>query len=145
MTLSRVALLLFVGLLVGMPAAMGRRASDASKQPPRTIAAFRLSDPRDGKVVDSARWKDSKAIVVVFLGTECPINNDYLLELARLHKVYSVKGVSFVGVNANLQDTPVRVAEHARRHKVPFPIVKDPANQVADLFSATPNAGGVPP
>jgi peroxiredoxin len=142
MTLRRVALLLFAGLLAGLSGSLAGRAPDPTKDTPRKILSFRLSDPRDGKVVDTGEWKDSKAIVVLFLGTECPINNEYLLELSRLHAAYSEKGVRFVGVNSNLQDTPARVAEHARRHKVPFSIVKDPANKVADQFGArrTPEA-----
>jgi peroxiredoxin len=118
----------------------------AGKEPDRTrpvtVPPFKLVDPRDGKAIDTGAWKDAKAIVVVFLGTECPINNDYLPELARLHKEYATRGIRFVGVNANQQDTPARVAAHARKHTIPFPMVKDPGNKVADLFGArrTPEA-----
>jgi peroxiredoxin len=141
MTPRRFGLLLIAGLLAGMSVATSK-APDATKQPTRTVPAFRLSDPRDGKVVDTLAWKDSKAIVVVFVGTECPISNDYLLVLGRLHTEYAGKGVRFVGINSNRQDTPAKVAEHARRQKVPFPIVKDPGNKVADRFGArrTPEA-----
>ncbi|MFO0927279.1 MAG: redoxin family protein [Gemmataceae bacterium] len=116
------------------------RASDA--KPPATAPLFQLPDPRDGKPVDLASWKDSKAIVVLFLGTECPLSNEYLLEIGRLHQAYRVKGVRFVGVNANAQDSPARVAQHARTHAIPFPVVKDAGNRVADAFAArrTPEA-----
>jgi thiol-disulfide isomerase/thioredoxin len=136
------ALLLIFTLAAGLSAPLPGKAPDRSKGPPERVPSFRLSDPRDNKIVDSGAWKDSKAIVVVFLGTECPINNDYLPELARLHKTYAGKGVRFVGVNSNRQDTPARVADHARRHALPFPVVKDPGNKVADLFAArrTPEA-----
>jgi peroxiredoxin/mono/diheme cytochrome c family protein len=142
MRFRRAALLLTALVLAGLPTLVSAHAPDASKEPPRKVPAFRLRDPRDNKVVDTAAWKDSKAAVVLFLGTECPINNDYLMELARLHGTYSAKGVHMVGVNSNRQDTPARVAEHARRHKVPFPVVKDPGNKVADQFGAqrTPEA-----
>jgi peroxiredoxin len=136
MTLRRAALFLFAALLAGLSAPLAGRAPDSTKEAPRKVPAFRLSDPRDNKVVDMSAWKDSKAVVVLFLGTECPLSNDYLLEHARLHTAYSEKGVHFVGVNSNRQDSPARVAEHARKHKVPFPMVKDPANKVADQFGA---------
>jgi mono/diheme cytochrome c family protein len=79
---------------------------------------------------------------VLFLGTECPINNAFLPVLAGLHKEYSPRGVRFLGVNSNRQDTPARVAEHARRQGVPFPLLKDPGNAAADRFGArrTPEA-----
>ena len=86
--------------------------------------------------------KEKKAIVVVFLGTECPVNNAFLPVLADLHRVYGPKGVAFLGINSNRQDTPDRVAVHARKAEVPFPVLKDSNNVVADNFGAarTPEA-----
>jgi peroxiredoxin/mono/diheme cytochrome c family protein len=83
-----------------------------------------------------------KAIVVLFLGTECPINNAYMPRLAELYKAYAARDVAFVGINANSQDTPVRIAAHAKEHGIPFPVLKDTANLVADQFGArrTPEA-----
>jgi peroxiredoxin len=136
------ALLLIFALLAGQSASLPGKQLDHTKGLPQRVPAFRLTDPRDSTIVDTGSWKDSKVIVVLFLGTECPISNDYLPELASLHKTYSGKGVRFVGINANRQDTPARVVEHARRHSLPFPVVKDPGNKVADLFAArrTPEA-----
>jgi len=90
-------------------------------------------------------WKDhqaSKAIAVLFIGTQCPINNAYMARLAELHKTYAPRGVTFVAINANCQDTPVRITAHAKEHGIPFPVLKDTANRVADLFGArrTPEA-----
>lgn len=113
-------------------------AADPGKQVP----GFTLSDPRDQGRVSLADFKDKKAIVVFFLGTECPINNAYMLTLPALHKEYSAKGVQFLAINSNLQDTPDRVATHARKNELPFPVLKDPGNAVADHFGAkrTPEA-----
>src|SRR3954451_16597301 len=66
---------------------------------PRKVKDFRLTDPRDGKAVTLKG--DHKAAVVVFLGTQCPINNDYVPVLAGLHKEYAGKGVRFLAVNSN--------------------------------------------
>jgi thiol-disulfide isomerase/thioredoxin/mono/diheme cytochrome c family protein len=103
---------------------------------------FRLKDPRDDREIAFTDLKDKKAIVVVFMGTECPIGNSFLPVLAGLHKEYAGKGVAFLGVNANLQDTPARVAAHAREHEVPFPVLKDIGNRLADRLEAkrTPEA-----
>src|SRR5262249_11555497 len=81
---------------------------------------FRLKDPRDDVAVAPGELKDKKAVVVVFLGTECPASNAFLPVLVGLHKGYAGKGVAFLGVNANLQDTPDKVAAHAREHDIPF-------------------------
>src|SRR5437660_6114274 len=81
----------------------------------KTIAAFSLDDIK-GETVALADFKAKKAVVVLFLGTECPINNAYLPRLAELHKTYEAQGVQFVAINSNQQDSPERVAEHARKN-----------------------------
>ncbi len=133
----RYAVLLLLAVVLG-----GLLLTRGWAEPSRKIDAFQLTDPRENQVVDTAKWKESKAIVVLFLGTECPINNDYLPELTRLYETYSGKGVKFLGINANRQDSAERVAEHARRHAIPFPVVKDQDNRIADRFGAkrTPEA-----
>ena len=122
-----------------------------SKEPaqalPTKVEAFSLKDPRDQQSVSLADWKEKKAGVVVFLGTECPISNLFVPVLADLHKEYSKRGVGFLAVNSNRQDTPDRVAAHARKHNIPFPVVKDANNIVADQFGAirTPEAFVIDP
>ncbi len=107
----------------------------------RTVKPFTLRDAAD-RPVALADFKDSKAIVVVFLGTECPLNNAYLPTLAALHQQYAGKGVRFLGINSNVHDTPTRIAAHARANHIPFAVLKDSANVVADDFAArrTPEA-----
>jgi peroxiredoxin/mono/diheme cytochrome c family protein len=116
--------------------------SSQAASPERRVPSFRLTDPRDQRVVALGDLKDKKAIVVVFLGAECPLSNLFLPVLADLHKEYESKGVAFLGINANSQDGPERVADHARRHAIPFPVLKDAGNRIADQFGArrTPEA-----
>jgi peroxiredoxin len=105
------------------------------------IADFTLKDSA-GKPIALADFKDKKAIVVVFIGTECPVNNAYMRPLAQLAKEYADKGVQFLAINANRQDTADRIAKHAKEHAIPFPVLKDEGNVVADRFGAqrTPEA-----
>jgi thiol-disulfide isomerase/thioredoxin/mono/diheme cytochrome c family protein len=142
MSLRRLALLLLFGSLAALTGRLAGKAADRPAAAEVRLAGLRLTDPRDGKVVDFADLKGSKAVVVLFLGTECPINNAFLPVLAGLHKEYSPRGVRFLGVNSNRQDTSARVAEHARKQGVPFPVLKDPGNEAADRFGAqrTPEA-----
>src|SRR5262245_12096401 len=115
----------------------GEKAAPVGKK----VADFALPDVRDGKKVSLADLKE-KAVVVVFVGTECPINNAYLPRLVELHREFSKKGVAFLAVNANSQDTPERVARHAKEYELPFPVLKDAGNVVADQLGArrTPEA-----
>jgi peroxiredoxin len=110
-----------------------------SADPPRpaTMAPdFTLTDPRDKKSFSLADCKDRKAVVVAFLGTGCPISNAYLGRLAELHAEYSPKGVQFIAINSNAQDSADEVAAHAKKYELPFPVLKDENNVVADKFGA---------
>jgi peroxiredoxin len=120
------------------PAAVGKK-----------LDSFSLKDT-GGKTVTLGDFKDRKAIVVVFIGTECPINNAYMPRLVELHKEYAEKGIQFLAINPNRQDSAESVARHAAKHALPFPVLKDEGNKVADQFAAqrTPevfvlDAGGV--
>jgi peroxiredoxin len=147
-TLSTTSLLLLAALLGGAPGWFRGQATAPAAAPagrPQVIAPFTLKDWADKawsfKEATTGK-KAARAVVVLFLGTECPINNAYAPRLAGLHKSYSSKGVAFVGINSNCHDTPVRIAAHAKEHGLPFPVLKDPANGVADRFGAerTPEA-----
>ena len=130
---------LTVALLV--PALFAVADSKPAAKAPRQVAPFALKDAAE-KEWSFAEQRDKKAIVVLFLGTECPVNNAYMPRLAELHKTYAPRGVAFVALNSNSQDTPVRIAAHAKEHGIPFPVLKDTANVVADQFGArrTPEA-----
>ena len=137
------ALLLACGLagLVSTRLLSGKNHETASANVSKGVADFCLKDTRGQDVVLSS-FKDRKAVVVLFLGTQCPINNVYIPRLAELQKEYEPRGVQFLGVNSNQQDDAQQVAEHARQYEIPFPVLKDDGNHVADLLGAqrTPEA-----
>lgn len=130
--------LLFCVALFVVPHAF---AAEATSPIGRKVDDFTLPDA-GGKNWSLSEHKDAKAIVVLFLGTECPVNNAYIPKLIELNKAYSEKGVRFVAINANQHDTAQRVAEHAKRYFVSFPVLKDAKNTITDRFSAekTPEA-----
>src|SRR5262245_33054576 len=135
-------LLLVPGLVLGLSLLAGPEpAGRAKAPPPRKVAAFTLEDVT-GRPRSLADFRDKKALVVVFIGTECPISNSYVPRLAELHAAFAPRGVQFLAVNSNSQDTPARIAGHAREHGIPFPVLKDTAAAVADRFGArrTPEA-----
>jgi peroxiredoxin len=134
--------------LLGEPLTRKGALNRSAGSPAVPVAArkaedFRLQDPRDqGVVVLSDLLQKNKAVVLVFMGVECVINNQFVPVLIGLHKEYASKGIAFIGVNANSQDSRESVAMHARRNAIPFPIVKDAGNKVADQLGArrTPEA-----
>ncbi|MCC7084124.1 MAG: redoxin domain-containing protein [Pirellulales bacterium] len=116
--------------------------SDRSRSPiGRQIAAFQLNDFL-GSAHSSAEWKDQKAVVVTFLGVECPLAKLYGKRLMELDEQYRRQNVQFVGIDSNQQDSLADIAHYARLHKIDFPLLKDPGNKIADRFDAqrTPEA-----
>jgi peroxiredoxin len=113
----------------------------ADKPAAKAVADFTLKDTQDN-AVSLASFKDKKVLVVVFVGTQCPINNLYQPRLAELYKEFGPQGVGFLAVNSNWQDSARAIAEHAKKYEIPFPVSRDEGNRVADLFGAgrTPEA-----
>lgn len=101
----------------------------------RKIESFTLQDYR-GKEVSLAELKDAKVVVVTFVGTECPLAKLYGPKLAKFAKDYESKGVSFLAIDSNVQDSLSAIAAYARVHEISFPVLKDLSNRVADQFSA---------
>ena len=136
-------LALAVAVLVALPLYRARqlRGGSASPRVGQKVSSFSLKDTR-GQAVSLDEFKGKKAVVVFFIGTECPINNNFMPTLAELHSEYAPKGVQFLAINSNQLDTPERVKEHARKYGIPFPVLKDQGNEVADQFGArrTPEA-----
>ncbi len=81
-------------------------------------------------------YADRGIVVVTFLGTECPLAKVYGAQLASLADKYKTRGVTFIGINSNQQDTPTELGHYARKHGIKFPLLKDPGNRIADQFDA---------
>ena len=112
-------------------------AEDAEKSSPvgRPVAEFSLKDYR-GKTHKLSDYADQKLLVIVYLGTECPLAKLYAPRLAGLYEKYKGQGVGFLGINANRQDSLTEIAAHARIHELKFPVLKDLGNEVADRMGA---------
>lgn len=91
----------------------------------------------DGKPFTlSSAAKDHKAVVLMWISTQCPYSNAYNAQMKDLASAFASKGVLFVGVNSNKTEDSAAVIAHAKANGHTFPIVKDPNNKVADLYDA---------
>jgi thiol-disulfide isomerase/thioredoxin len=112
---------------------------------PRPASAAELAAP-GGPVVDlTVRSLDGKDVrvetagrltVVVFLSSVCPISNDYNDRMIALYREYEPKGIQFLFVNANSNETAQEIAQHIKTAEYPFPVYQDPDNRVADKLGA---------
>ena len=80
--------------------------------------------------------KDKKVTVVMFIATQCPVSNNYNERMVKLFDDYKDKGVQFIGINSNKQESVEEVAKHSQEHDFKFTVLKDPGNKIADYFGA---------
>ncbi|MGE0392101.1 MAG: tetratricopeptide repeat protein [Vicinamibacterales bacterium] len=72
----------------------------------------------DGKPV-TLQEPGVTAVVLVFVGTDCPISNRYAPEVRRLFDRFSGRGVSFVTVYPNPSETPATIRQHLKDYNLP--------------------------
>ena len=82
-------------------------------------------------------YKDAKAVVVMFIATQCPVSNGYNTRMVALNADYKDKGIVFLGINSNKQESIEDVKEHAKAHGFEFTVLKDDRNVIADKFGAS--------
>lgn len=82
------------------------------------------------------------ATVVIFISTVCPVSNAYHDRYELLTSDFKRRGVQFVFVNSNDNETLAGMSEHLRAARFSFPVYKDWKNVVADQLRAgmTPEA-----
>ena len=59
--------------------------------------------------------ENADAVVVAFLGTECPLAKLYGPRLTELQNQFTDQGVAFVGINSNSQDSVTEIAAYVAR------------------------------
>lgn len=101
-----------------------------------TIVKFKLNDTAGKAWSLDTDAKDKKAVVVVFIGTQCPVNNAFMPTLVALEKSYRDKEVQFVAINSNEHDSLDTIKQHAKKHGLTFPVLRDEKHQVAQRFGA---------
>src|SRR5262245_43932584 len=77
-------------------------------------------------------FKNNKVLVLAFLGSECPVSNLYAPGLVALEKKYRPTQVQFLAIYPNEHEDLDRIAGHAYDRDIPFPVLKDVGQQLAD-------------
>jgi len=97
---------------------------------------FTLTD-YEGKVHSLSDYTESKAIVIMFIATKCPVSNDYNSRMEEIFNEYKDKEVSFLGINSNKSEHVSEIENHAKDNGLTFTILKDEKNIIADKFEAS--------
>src|SRR5438552_13467882 len=78
-----------------------------------------------------------KAVVLVFLGTDCPISNLCLPSVLEMERQYRPKDVQFLAIYPNEHDDLDQVGMHSYDRDVPFPVLKDFGQKSAGMLGVT--------
>ena len=79
----------------------------------------------------------SRALVLIFVTTDCPIANSYQPTLARLYEEFHRTGFEFVMVHEGLDQSIDKLKQHSKEYAVPFSVVMDGDHSIARRASAT--------
>jgi peroxiredoxin len=77
-----------------------------------------------------------KIVVVGFISARCPISNAYKDRIRAIADEYAKRGVTFLGVNSNADESIEEARAYAAKNRLDFTILKDEGNVVADAYAA---------
>ncbi|MGE0536858.1 MAG: redoxin domain-containing protein [Pirellulales bacterium] len=92
-----------------------------------------LRDPL-GRRRTVAEFDRCQALVLCFLGTDCPLANRQVPAILKLVKHYRDKPVQFVAIYPHEHESLELIAAHASDYELPFPVLKDLGQELADLL-----------
>jgi peroxiredoxin len=106
-----------------------------------TAPDFTLPHVATGRPYSLADFRDSDAVLVVFLCAHCPYVVHVRPELARIAQEYQVRGLGIVGITSNdvaqyPEDAPAPTAHMAEEAGLKFPVLYDETQEVAHAYSA---------
>ncbi len=118
---SRISVILLVVLGFQYP-----MLSNENQPSPLTIAGEPI-DPLQGK---------SKAVVLIFLASDCPISNRYAPLVNRIYEAYKEKGIEFYGVYPMSSETLEDIESHRSDYGYKMPALIDKDHVLVDQADA---------
>ena len=95
-----------------------------------------------GHEVDNLATSGTRAVVLIFAATDCPISNRYVPEIARLDHELASRGVAFWWVFPNPGDTLSAVRKHGRDYSISTSTLIDSRQELVRManVAVTPEA-----
>lgn len=126
---ARAALSLAALFLAGCAGLTGAASSSS-------VTSLPLAHP-DGRVATVAELlAPHRATVLVFWATQCPCVRRYQERVEALARAYADRGVAFVGVDSNVDDSLDDIARVAASRGVTLPVWQDAGGQLAKALGA---------
>ena len=102
-----------------------------------SAAKARTAKDLSGTAIDPLTHMTNKAVVFIFVSSECPISNRYVPEIRRLHEKFRVDGIKFWLVYPNSDDSPAAIRQHTNDYKFACAPLRDPAHVLVKAAKAT--------
>ncbi len=101
---------------------------------------FSLTDVATGEDVSLSDYK-GKVVIVTWQSINCPWDKmrpggGYQRILTPLAQEWKDNNVVFLAINSNRNESVEEVASYVNEHNMPYPILKDPGNVIADAYGA---------
>ena len=102
---------------------------------------LRLPD-LDGRQIEPLRAKAAKAIVFIFIRTDCPLSNRYAPEVRRLHDKFAKSAVRFWLVYPDPSESGEMIRNHIKEYGYRLSALRDPEHKLVKMTGAqvTPEA-----
>jgi peroxiredoxin len=106
-----------------------------------TATELRLPD-LDGRQIGPLRAKDAKAVVFIFIRTDCPISNRYAPELRRLYEKFATSGIKFWLVYPDPDESSQVIRNHIKEYEYRLSALRDTEHKLVKMTGAqvTPEA-----
>ncbi|HEY8462859.1 MAG TPA: TlpA disulfide reductase family protein [Bacillota bacterium] len=127
------AIVLLITVLVWQNTSSGNAEVKAGTKVGNRVLDFELTGLDGKKVKLTEVIAKNRVTLVNFWATWCPPCRAELPELNRFYQRYSQQQIALLGVN--LQEEPSQVKSFVKKHRVIFPVLTDPAGQVARIYN----------
>ena len=102
---------------------------------------FNLFDTVSQQYLSLEKLKGDKGTVIMFICNHCPFVIHVNEALVAIANEYAKKGIGFIAISSNdvidyPQDSPEKMAIHAKNENYPFPYLYDETQDVAKAYDA---------
>ena len=100
-------------------------------------AATPFGTDLSGRPIEQIAPAGSRAVVLFFAASDCPISNRYIPEIERLDREFAPQGVRFWWVYPNPGDTAAVVSQHNEQFDIHGNVALDTAQRLTQMAHAT--------
>ena len=125
-------ILAFVSLLLSSAQVLAETDRDVASP----VTSLTLLDI-EGNSYQPFQNEKTKACVLVFVSTDCPIANAFQPELRSFHQMYAGKGIDCYMIYCAPRMTVAKVTRHINQYEVEMPAVVTDSHKIAKMVGAT--------